>query len=197
MTRVTQGSIRDRLARRDPVTASPAGRREAAVALLLAPGEDGLDLLLLKRAERDDDPWSGQMGLPGGRRDEGDHDLVATALRETHEEIGVAVGRPALIGQLDDLAPTIEHLPRMLVRPFVFGLDHRPDLTLSDEVALTLWVPLADLPGLSVEETVTVQKWQRRVSGFMVGPHLVWGMTERILRPFLGLVGLAGDQHGK
>lgn len=184
---VTVGSIRASLSGRDPVTASPTGRSEAAVALLLAPGSAGLDLLLIRRAERVGDPWSGQMGLPGGRRDLVDADLVATAVRETREEIGVDLSGAELLGQLDDLAPTIEHLPRMLVRPYVFSLPAQPPLELSDEVAVTIWTSLEKLSQSVVEETVQVRDWSRQVTGYRLGAHLVWGMTERILSPFMEL----------
>ena len=187
MTPVTFASIRASLSCRDPVTASPTGRNEAAVALLLAPGRQGLDLLLIRRAERVGDPWSGQMGLPGGRRDLVDADLVATAVRETREEIGVDLSGAELLGQLDDLAPTIEHLPRMLVRPYVFSLPAQPPLELSDEVALTIWTSLEKLSQSMVEETVQVRDWSRTVTGYRLGAHLVWGMTERILSPFMEL----------
>lgn len=187
MTEVTVASIRDRLSRRDPVTASSAGRTQAAVALVLAPGAEGPDLLLIKRAEREGDPWSGQMGLPGGRREPGDADLVATAVRETHEEIGVDLTGGERLGQLDDLAPTIQHLPRMLVRPFVFAIPRRPALALSAEVALTLWTPLSRLAERRTTRVISVRDWRREVEGFSLGDHFVWGMTERILLPFIGI----------
>jgi len=63
--------------------------RPAAVALVLLDGPQGIEILLIKRAERADDPWSGQIALPGGRYDVGDRDLEATAVRETREETGV------------------------------------------------------------------------------------------------------------
>ena len=190
MIRVTIESVRDRLSRRDPVTAPLAGRAEAAVALLLSPGRTGLDLLLIRRAERMGDPWSGQMGLPGGRRDAADVDLIATAVRETREEIGLDLAGAELLGQLDDLAPTIEHLPRMLVRPYVFAVGDKPELLLSEEVALTLWTGLETLSTAVVEETIMVREWRRSVTGYRLGPHLVWGMTERILKPFMELTGV-------
>ena len=189
MTPVTVASIRDALTRRDPVTASPAGRTQAAVAVLLAPADAGLDLLLIRRAEREGDPWSGQMGLPGGRRDDADANLVATAMRETREEIGVDLAAAELLGQLDDLAPTIQHLPRMLVRPYVFALERPPSFALSDEVAETVWAGMHDLRERLVEETLEIRDWRRTVQGYRIGPNLVWGMTERILTPFLELAG--------
>ena len=60
----------------------------AAVALVLRQAP-ALELLLIKRSSSEDDPWSGQMALPGGRRDPADAGLQHTAIRETHEEVGL------------------------------------------------------------------------------------------------------------
>ncbi|HEU5170288.1 MAG TPA: NUDIX domain-containing protein, partial [Gemmatimonadales bacterium] len=79
-------------------------------------------LLLIRRAERAGDPWSGQMGLPGGRHHPGDPDLLATAIRETEEEVGLALDASRCIGVLDDVAPRTPDLPPIAVRPFVFSL---------------------------------------------------------------------------
>ncbi|HEX6006859.1 MAG TPA: NUDIX domain-containing protein, partial [Burkholderiales bacterium] len=87
------------------------GAREAAVALLLR-AHDELELLLIKRAEQESDPWSGHVALPGGRRNRHDSDLLHTALRETEEEVGIAVGRDLqLIGALDEVSPRNPRLP--------------------------------------------------------------------------------------
>ncbi len=182
--------LRARLGAHTPVPADPTGRREAAVALVLAPGDRGLELLLIKRCEHPEDPWSGQMAFPGGRRDEEDTDLLATAIRETREETGVELAAVDLVGQLDDLAPVTPVLPPVIVAPFVFGLVARPMVIPSAEVALHLWVPLAELPATRVRESLTVHGLHLTVGGYRLGPHLVWGMTERILTPLLDLAGV-------
>lgn len=132
------------------------------------------------------------MGLPGGRRDASDRDLRGTAVRETLEETGLDLTHGEYLGQLDDLAPTIEHLPRMLVRPFVFAVPERPPvLQLSDEVALTIWTSVARLPDHRTTRVLSVRDWRREMEGFELGEHFVWGMTERILLPFLSISGIA------
>ena len=71
----------------------PSDTRHAAVALLLRGVHlDELEVLLMKRAEREGDRWSGQIGLPGGHEEEADQDLVETARRESREEVGVDPG---------------------------------------------------------------------------------------------------------
>ena len=163
--------------------------REAAVALTLTPGEDGrLGVLLIQRATHADDPWSGQMAFPGGRREMADRDLIGTAIREAHEETALEIASENLIGELDDLSPVSKHLPQLVVRPFVFGLPERPHLQDSDEVALHLWVPIESFPASRTASEVTIPQGTLVMPGYRVGPHFVWGMTERILTPFLELV---------
>ena len=165
--------------------------RGASVALTLVPGrEDGLDLLFIKRAEHPGDPWSGQMALPGGRRDRTDPDLLRTAIRETNEETGIDLTSAMLLGALDDLAPVSPHLPPIVVRPFAFALVHRPVIVRSHEVALHLWVPLEQLASSLVTAPVHVRGRHFTMPGYQVGPHFIWGMTERIVTTFLGRIGL-------
>ncbi len=182
--------IRDRLGGREPRRADLTGRIPAAVAAVLVEGQTGLEILLIKRSERDDDPWSGQMALPGGRREPGDEDLLATAVRETLEETGVELARGCLLGELDDLSPGIVHLPPILVRPFVFGLSERPPARARAEVDLVLWVPLHDLKDRRVEEEIRMGNRRLTAPGYRIGAHIVWGLTERMLTPFLNLLDL-------
>jgi 8-oxo-dGTP pyrophosphatase MutT (NUDIX family) len=162
--------------------------REAAVALVLVPDRDGdVALLFIRRSEHPADPWSGQIALPGGRRDGTDPDLLATAIRETVEETGIRLEHRHLIGELDDLSPVSPHLPPIVVRPFVFAVPSAPEIRLSGEVAESLWVPRSQLLERRTEETVTVRDRTLVMPGYRIGPHFIWGMTERIITPFLQL----------
>lgn len=162
--------------------------REAAVALVLVPGDEGdVALLFIKRAEYPEDPWSGQIALPGGRRDSADPDLLTTAIRETVEETAIRLEPHHLIGELDDLSPVSPHLPPIVVRPFVFTLPSVPETRLSHEVAELLWVPRRQLLDRRTEEEVTARDRSLVMAGYRVGPHFIWGMTERIITPFLHL----------
>ncbi len=162
----------------------------AAVALVLTESADGLAALFIRRAERTGDPWSGQIALPGGRRDLADSDLLATAMRETLEETGVGLGGAERLGVLDDVYPRSVLLPPVVVRPFVFALERAPPLVLSDEVTTAFWVPLGVLhaPATQRDFTLVLRGEARTFAAYHVGDHVIWGMTERILTPFLALV---------
>lgn len=162
--------------------------REAAVAVVMVGSEASTpDVLLIKRAERPDDPWSGQMAFPGGRREPDDVDLLATVRRETREETGIALRHDDLLGELNDFRPVGRGLPRLIVRPFVFLLETRPEVVVNEEVDLHLWVRFAELPAMAAFETVTVQGVELGVTAYRICGHVVWGLTERILNSFIGL----------
>lgn len=162
----------------------------AAVAVLVAPDPDAI--LLIRRADRPGDPWSGHMALPGGRRELEDADLLATVIRETREEVGIDLDRKQLLGGLDDVVPRTPVLPPIAVRPFVFLLPRRPSLVPNPEVAATQWVTLEDLlqPGGYHLATLEVAGQMRDVQAYRLADAVVWGMTERIITGFLHHVNL-------
>lgn len=184
-------ALRERLSARSPAHLDAPGQMETAVALVLAPGPEGLQALFIRRAVRADDPWSGHIALPGGRRDPGDADLYATAVRETEEEVGVVLARERLLGGLDDLRPSTPRLPPLLIRPFVFGLEARPETRLSDEVAGVEWLALAELSACAGKATILLAGAEREVDCFRCGDLVIWGLTYRILRGFLPLADAA------
>jgi len=160
----------------------------ASVALIIAP--DPLAVLLIRRAERGGDPWSGHVALPGGRRDPHDDDLIQTAIRETREEVGLELDRAHLLGQLDDLAPRTSVLPPVIVRPHVFRLDRHDVPILSEEVAHAGWEPLAMLlsPETRTEHSHELAGVIRQLPAYRTGAGTLWGMTERILAAFRPLL---------
>jgi 8-oxo-dGTP pyrophosphatase MutT (NUDIX family) len=156
----------------------------AAVAVILVErAPEGLALLLIRRAERAGDPWSGHMGLPGGRRGDADTDLLETAIRESREEVGVGLTRAQLLGTLDDVAPRTPVLPPVAVRPFVFALPQEPTLALNGEIAGAGWVSVAGMLDPAARRTVEVDSrgGRRFVPAYVTTAGVVWGMTERIL----------------
>ena len=187
----------EELARR--LSARPLERGPAApfasIALLLAPyslqpqpSAAPLQLLLIERATREGDPWSGHMALPGGRVDPADADPLAAAIRETREETGIEVTAADLLGELDDVFPRDTTAGRFVVRPFVFALPGCPPLTLSDEVAKALWVPLADLAACACTAEVDHRGATLAVPAYRCGPHVVWGLTHRVVSGLLDLL---------
>jgi len=166
------------------------GASPAAVALILLEGPRGLETLLIRRAERADDPWSGQVALPGGRYDPADADLLVTAIRETREETGVDLSAAERLGVLDDLYPRTPTLPAVVVRPFVFALASRPTLVPGVEAARVFWLPLDRLSqrGVWRDFTLPVRGVERTFPAYVVDEIVIWGMTERILTPFLKLI---------
>ena len=185
--------LRHALETRPPVLAPDDGApRRAAVAIVLRrSAENVVELLLIKRSEREDDPWSGHVALPGGRFDPSDATLQDTAVRETREETGIDIARDGLVlGMLDELRPRTPTLPPIIVTPFVAIV--RPDVSIetSDEVAFAFWVTLSELedPSLAVESSVLVRGATWRVPSYLLGGQIVWGMTERILRNLQALL---------
>jgi len=165
--------------------------KEAAVALVVRPRtDDDADLLFIRRALRAGDPWSGQIGLPGGRFEPADSSLEETALRETFEEVGLDLRKEGrVLGMLDEIRPRTPVLPPIIVRPYVVVVGRVPDLVLSDEVAEVRWVRISELfvPGARVNTTVFVRDLKMRVDAYQHGDFTIWGMTERILSTFDGL----------
>ncbi|MGQ0649154.1 MAG: NUDIX hydrolase [Gemmatimonadaceae bacterium] len=160
----------------------------AAVALAFREDRGEPELLMIRRSERAGDPWSGHIALPGGRWSPNDESLEATAVRETLEETGLDVRRSGVVlGALDDLRPRTATLPAIVVTPYVAVVDSPPDLHLSDEVADAFWVPWSLLidPTYDRESEVHVRGATWRVPSFVLREHVVWGMTERILRQLL------------
>ena len=158
------------------------------MALVLAPHPDSI--LLIRRAERDGDVWSGHLAFPGGRASPSDPDLGFTAVRETMEEVGVTLEPSSRLGQLDDLAPSSPVLPPILVRPFVFAIPEQVTLSPNREVAAAFWLPLSEFTRPEVLRPTEHRRHGTlvRMAGYHLQEGVVWGMTERILTPFLELV---------
>lgn len=178
----------ERLAGHRPREEDLPERPRAAVSVVFAPNPDSI--LLIRRAEREGDRWSGQLAFPGGRWSPGDADLTETARRETREEVGLDLGSAPVIATLDDLAPRTPVLPPILVRPFVFALERQGALTISDEVAAAWWVPVEEFlrPGaLGPVEFERFGTLMRNV-GYRLPTGILWGMTERILTPLVELL---------
>lgn len=174
----------------DRLSTAIDGEEAAAVALILAGSERLVGLI--RRAERAGDPWSGHMALPGGKREPSDASLLETAIRETREEIGLALSPEQYLGRLPSLTTLGAGIRSgVAVAPFLFeiedvgSLDHR-----SDEVAELLWAPVREL-----RSEVRRSRYRLQVSGSVLDfpaidfeGRLIWGLTHRILDELFGLV---------
>jgi 8-oxo-dGTP pyrophosphatase MutT (NUDIX family) len=132
---------------------------------------------------------SGEVSFPGGRQDDGDADLWATALREAEEEIALDPRSVERIGELDHLATVTS---RSFIVPWVAALPGRPDTTANPaEVSQVLHVPVAELldPAIFREERWSMP-WaeDRPIFFFELVGDTVWGATGAMLRQLLGLV---------
>jgi 8-oxo-dGTP pyrophosphatase MutT (NUDIX family) len=160
--------------------------REAAVLVPVYRRPDGeLMVVLVRRAEGG--AHGGQLALPGGQRDPRDADLAATALREAHEELGLAADRMELLAAL----PVVEtQTTGFRIAPFLARLTGpAPWRRQEREIAEVVELPVADLarPEVRAEEVRDFLTWpaRRRVRLWRVGRHEVWGVTYRILEPLV------------
>ena len=180
-----------RVLERHPPSRGPRDPSISQAAVLLAlRTRDPLELLLIERAEKEGDPWSGHMALPGGRRESRDADLLATALRETQEETGLVVPPDAVLGALDEVHPTARRRFSIMIAPFVAVVP--PDavaIPSPAEVETALWVPL---PHLASEEAVDeilieLEEESRSFPALSYRDYVIWGLTHRILLDFMDL----------
>lgn len=174
----------------------PSPVRRAAVAALLRHAAAGPEVLLMRRVEQAGDPWSGQVSLPGGGHELEDRDLLATALRETAEEVGLRLSRAQLLCRLA-VHPAAARALRapMDITPFVFrvGDDSRP--VPGPEAREVFWLPLRDAASGALDGELRLidpaplgslsGPVQRRMPAWDFGGHQVWGLTYRLLRELL------------
>ncbi len=161
----------------------------AAVAILHASAPEAA-ILLMRRAQRRGDPWSGHWSFPGGRVEASDIDLLATALRELREECGITLEREHLTERLaDDWAGrVIGH--HVMVAPFVFKIPEQVSTILDhSEAAEAVWMPMTMLLDLSLHalrEIPGIPK-ERKWPAIDLRGTPVWGFTYRVLCQWVGL----------
>lgn len=173
--------------------AEPLPSKRAAVAISLRLGVSGPEMLMIQRAVREGDPWSGHMGFPGGRKDASDATDVACAKRETREEIGFDLDTYGeLICQLSDVNTGWRaDRPEMLVAPFIFRVDSTPDFELNHEVDDTLWVPLSFLLD-DANRSRHQWDWRGEVlesDAFTYDNRLIWGLSLMMIDELLEIIG--------
>ena len=174
------GLLRASLSTRIGADVASSNRAPSAVLLTFhGPGEPSVIMTVKPQHMRQ---HAGEVAFPGGKREEGDADLLETALREAREELGLEIGRDEIIGQMGAVET---QSTGYVIAPFVHVIEDAPSLRPNAEVAEVLRIPLG--PFLAT----------LRTSGQMGptlthGPHTVWGASARILAEVSGRLRLAG-----
>ena len=168
---------------------SPEPKPTAAVAILHASSPDE-SILLMRRAQRTGDPWSGHWSFPGGRTEASDADLLHTALRELREECGILLEREMLTERLaDDWAGRVVG-SSLMVAPFVFQIPRQiPAILDESEAAEAVWMPMSTLRDLSLHRVREIPgvPAERKFPAFELRGTPVWGFTYRVLCQWAGV----------
>lgn len=163
---------------------SPKGRRLAAVAVIVK-DVDSPSVLLIRRADRSGDPWSGQIAFPGGKMQQGDRTARNTAVRETLEEVGFDLAKTSKFLGYGDMTAT--HTGAMDVVPTVFEMKRRVEVRPNEEVASFRWVGLRELMAPEAKSSY-VMKFEGtpvELPALASSDYVVWGLTHRILTSLL------------
>ena len=157
----------------------------ASVSIILR-GEENPMTLLIKRAEKVGDPWSGQIAFPGGKARSGEATLKETAIRETGEEVGIDLAISAEF--LGYFGPFKTHTGTMAVTPSVFKLKEEVEVTPNREVASHRWVEIKSLLAPRARSTLRIpfQGGERDFPALRVEDYVVWGLTYRIISSLFG-----------
>jgi 8-oxo-dGTP pyrophosphatase MutT (NUDIX family) len=162
------------------------GRTDAAVLVALYLEEDRMHAVFTKRRE-DMRRHPGEISFPGGRHDVGDPDLLATALREAEEEIGLPAAAVRVLGALQ---PTPTIATGYAIYPFVGLIEPGLAWTLSArEVAQVLELALDELAAGYGRRRLLRRGVPIRTDTYVVGDDLIWGATARILADLLQRIG--------
>ncbi len=180
-------SLRSRLKPTPPIFTIDGRAVAAAAAVVVARTEGGPAVLLIERNLMEDDPWSGHVAFPGGRREALDGSPLATAIRETQEEVGLTLTADQCLGHLGPWTPRTR--PEALVVPLVFHLPAPVPTGRSQEARASFWAELgmvASSAGRSVQST---SLGPLEVPSFSFHGRTIWGFTYRVLLELLGLLG--------
>jgi len=181
-----RAAIIEAMARLTPVELPLGDLRPSAVMLLLH-GPTGDEHVVFQVRTSTVRHHKGEISLPGGRRDASDPSFLHTALRETHEEVGVPPEAVTVVGALSDVETVAS---QHLIRPYVGFSEVQPSITAAREVSELLYAPLEYL----VREEARVWKVVEQdgvpvpTQAYEFEGHVIWGATARVLGQFLGLL---------
>ena len=171
--------------------AMDAPARDAAALVLLYPDADGEAMIVLMVRPGGDHVHAGQVALPGGKREDGDHFPEGTALREAHEEVGLDVVA-AGVTTLGVLETVDVRVSGFMMVPVLAVAEQAPRLIADErEVAALLTVPVRHFLPSAPVEVVEEQRdgWRLRYGAYPVAGHRVWGATGRALGQLGAVVG--------
>lgn len=185
--------IEERLSLHCPQEIPEPASARAAVAIILREQGDDAEFVAIHRAHRRGDPWSGHMALPGGRQQPEDRDLLATAARETREEIGIDLQRTGRsLGLLDELPAVARGTPLdLILRPSVWAIRGPVEFHLNPaEVQSAMWISLASLrrPDSHGLHEFEWNGQRNQYPAFLHQGHTIWGLTHRVLTSLLHLL---------
>ena len=182
--------IGSRLSRAEASGCLAGERVPAAVAMILRRSSEGFELFFIRRAHHPNDPWSGNIGFPGGRYESHDPTLRHTAERETMEEVGIDLRAARYLGRLADIVG--QNLP-VRVSCFVYCIDGEVDTALSHEVHTAFWVAFERLtdPQRQITAKVRFEKQVLEVPAIdlpVENMPVLWGITYRLVYQLIHLV---------
>lgn len=188
-------ALQQALGRRRPLRQPRDPSLTEAAVLLTLRLTDPLELLLIERAEKEGDPWSGHMALPGGRREARDGDLLETALRETLEETRIQLQPAAVLGALNEVGPSTRRRFSIVIAPFVAVAPADAEAVPAPaEVETALWVPLPHLASEDAVDEILIEldEESRSFPALSYRQYVIWGLTHRILMDFMDVAREAG-----
>jgi 8-oxo-dGTP pyrophosphatase MutT (NUDIX family) len=172
----------------------------AAVAIILDDRPDlGLSFLMIQRAVHEGDPWSGQMAFPGGKAENDDDHITATAMRESFEELNIASSQIERIGRLSDILAR-PYRPRqkpMVVSPLVFRQCEALDINSNHEVADTIWLPVSHFQDVANRKAMDIERFGQQLTlpCYYYQDKKVWGLSLLMIDELLRFLDGAFDDQ--
>lgn len=159
--------------------ASDLKKANAAVILVLTPIGKDYEILFVKRVERLNDPWSGQIAFPGGKTESVDRSLKDTGIRELFEETNVKIKDENILGVLNIIKSEPKRNIRIL--PFIATIEKKPDIQLNkNELDRFFWIPYERIEA----SRGTTYIGSKKIPAYIFRKDVVWGVTYNILNTF-------------